>query len=1006
MFGLVAAAGLVSGIAFTGWLVDVPVLQGFGIAGYPIWPLAALGYLFLFAGFAATLLDYRVAPLLLAIPLLIALFAFTAQASGELPGVGTPFSVERLVWGAAGFRDPPAINSIVAFAFLSTALLLSAHRGNISAGLANLLAAASLCVGLFSMVLLFAIIPARDTVTRTLISPFPAALANILLASAFLFWRQGTRWNLFRARNRLRWPLVGLVVLLPILPLVVVRWVPIAFLVSPLSTDLIAILCNVVVVGLLVRLSIDRLAHQQAKSQEITSALDVAAIVLTRPNGEIVHWSRGCEQLYGWSAIDAIGRQMQELLQPHGAGANGREISGAASVGEIDLSVGCRDGSRIRVLQSTQVVERPGREALFVVKMLDISDRVRAEEALRKSEARFAIAAEAQRLGVSHWDIASGKLEWSPGSERRLGLETGSLSTYEKWAALIEPGDAEALMDTIARAASNHDELIAFRYHLRQNDGLTRTVEGSARCFYDADGVMASIVAANVDMTERIEQEAALRASETRFAIAAEAYQLGISDWNVVTGQLEWSSGSEQRLGLEPGSLSSFALWEALVEPEDTKGVMDSVARAAANHDERITFQYRFRQPDGAMRTIEGTARLIYQEDGQLASVVAANVDVTERYEREAAQQLRSIIDVIPDATIVFNLAGTIRSFSAAAERMFGCDSTTAIGSDVKLLIPEVIAAAHGQALARPFDAGPRDASGLARELTARRVDGEPFPVELNVGEAWFGGERMFTGVIRDVSDRHATEQRMSELNAELAHISRQSAMSEVAADLAHELNQPLSATANFLASARMLIERGEDSTRVADLLKMGEDQTLRSGEIIRRLRDFLAKSETEMRAESLTKTVREAVDLVLFGTAQFGIKLSYDLDPAADMVFADRIQVQQVMVNLLRNAVDALREQPTGAREIVIASRRVADGMNELSVSDNGRGLPKSIGGELYSRFATTKSGSAMGIGLSISRRIVEAHGGKLVAMDRIGGGAEFRFTLPALEEVEELEG
>jgi two-component system sensor kinase FixL len=876
VFGLVTAAGLISGIAFTGWLVDVPALQGVGIAGYPMGPLAALGYLFLVAGFIATLRSRRASPLLLGVPLLIAWLAVVGQGVGGLSGSGTrlPTGWLRII---IGFREPAAANSIVAFAFLGTALLLSVHRGRASTGFANLLAAASLCVGLFSLLLLFAIVPDRDSVMQILISPFPAALANILLTSAFLLWRQGTRWNLFRARSRLRWPLVGLVVLLPVLPMVVTRWVPATLHGSPLATDLIAILCNIGVIGLLVRLSVDRLAHQQARSQEIANALDVAAIVLTRPSGEIVHWSRGCEQLYGWSAGEVIGRNKEALLQPRSMGATGGEIPRTPLAGELDLSVRCSDGSRIRVLQHTQVVERAGHEPLFVVRMLDISDRVRAEEALRASEARF--------------------------------------------------------------------------------------------------------------------------------AIAAEAYQLGVSDWNVMTGQLEWSSGSEQRLGLEPGSLSSFAQWEALVEPEDARGVMDSVARAAANHDERITFQYRFRQPNGALRTVEGTARLIYRESGRLASVVAANVDVTERNERDAAQQLQSIIDVVPGATIVFNMAGTIRSFSAAAERMFGCDSAAAIGSDVKRLIPEVFTAVHGQSIVQALDPGRRHAGGPARELTGRRVDRSTFPVELNVGEAWFGGERMFTGIVRDISDRRATEQRLSELNAELAHISRQSAMSEVAADLAHELNQPLSATANFLASARMAIERGEDGARVADLLRMGEEQMLRSGEIIRRLRDFLTKSEAEMRAESLAKTVREAVDLVLFGTAQFGIKLRYCLDPAADMVFADRIQVQQVMVNLLRNAVDALREQPKGAREIVIASRRVADGMNELSVSDNGRGLPKSIGDELYARFATTKSGSAMGIGLSISRRIVEAHGGTLVATDRIDGGAEFSFTLPALEELEEFE-
>jgi two-component system sensor kinase FixL len=190
---------------------------------------------------------------------------------------------------------------------------------------------------------------------------------------------------------------------------------------------------------------------------------------------------------------------------------------------------------------------------------------------------------------------------------------------------------------------------------------------------------------------------------------------------------------------------------------------------------------------------------------------------------------------------------------------------------------------------------------------------------------------------------------------------------------------------------------------RIAELLRLGEEQTLRSGEIIRRLRDFLAKREVEMRAESLDHTVREAVDLVLFGAAQLEIRLSYRLDPAADRIFADRIQVQQVLVNLLRNAVDALRNQPAESREIVIQTRVAGGGMVEVSVADNGPGLPGTLQDQLYSRFATTKSGSAMGIGLSISRRIVEAHGGALVADSRPGGGAVFSFTLPALDALED---
>ena len=637
---------------------------------------------------------------------------------------------------------------------------------------------------------------------------------------------------------------------------------------APRGIALLAVFCNVLLVGLLLWLALNRLTRQRRALQEVSMALDIAAIALTRPDGEITYWSQGCEQLFGWSAVEAIGRKRHDLL-------HSRPGHAATGVTEQVVLEQCRDGREISVLEHIQVLERRARENLYVVRMLDISERVAAETALRLSEARLAVAAEAQQLGVSQWDVKTDRLEWSAGSEQRLGLPTGALATFQDWYAFVDPEDAQRVLDTINRAVANHDDRAFFRYRFRQIDGAVRTIEGAARCFYD--------------------------------------------------------------------------------------------------------------------------------EHGTLETVIGANLDVTERNERETASQLRSIIETIPDATVVIDSAGIVRSFSPAAERMFGVDAPDAIGRSVKFLMPDAIAAGHDSSLERYLETGERHMIGSTRELTGRRADGSPFPVEVNIGEAWLNGERIFMGVVRDLSDRISAEQRMSDLNAELAHLSRQSAMSELAADLAHELNQPLSATANFLATARILIERGEDGGQVADLLRLGEEQTLRSGEIIRRLRDFLAKREGEMRVESLGVVVREAVELVLFGTAQFDIRLTYALDPAADKVFADRIQIQQVLVNLLRNAVDALRPQPVGTREIIIASRAVGDSLIEVSVSDSGPGLPAEIDKRLQSRFATTKDGPAMGIGLSISRRIVEAHGGTLVAENRPDRGAIFRFTLPALEEIEE---
>ncbi|MFA6113492.1 MAG: PAS domain S-box protein [Sphingomonas sp.] len=854
--------------------------MSFGVSGYPMWPLSAVGYIFLSAGFWATIARHRMAPFLLAVPILIAACVLAENIAGISPGIDLLLFPEEV--GRFGGNDPgrPVANSVATFGFLGLALLAAGRRrGQAWAELANLFASAAFCFGVTSaLLLLFVRAGDEMAILRMFVAPLPGSLITVALSTAFLLWRPDAGWTVLlspgRTRGPLYWLILPLVIALPIMPTLAARWGAGSGPVALPETELLAMLGNVAILGFLLWLSADRFRRQQEELNEVTLALDVAAIALTRPDGEITYWSHGCEQLYGWPAAEAIGRKKYALLHSrHGEGGPAEPPQPTGSAERELIERRC-DGTEISVVERTEVHERPDKEPLYVVKMLDISQRVRTESALRLSEARLAAAADAHKISVSHWDVATGRLELSPGSEQRLGFPEGGLSTFDQWFAAVEP--------------------------------------------------------------------------------------------------------------------------------EDGREVMAILAAAAAKRDKHISYTYRFRQPDGQIRTIEGSSTCHYDADGTLKTLIGTHVDVTERNEREATSQLQSIIETIPDATVVIDSRGIIRSFSPAAERMFDIGAASAIGRNVSFLMPKAIAAGHDASLERYLETGERHVIGSTRELTARRADGTLFPVELNIGEAWLGKERIFTGVIRDVSDRLAAEQRMSDLNSELAHISRQSAMSELAADLAHELNQPLSATANFLATARILIQRGEDGGRVAELLKLGEEQTLRSGEIIRRLRDFLAKREGEMRVESLEVVVREAVELVLFGTAQFDIQLSYALEPETDTIFADRIQIQQVLVNLLRNAVDALRGQAEGKREIVIGSR-LADDMVEISVCDTGPGLPKELTDRLYSRFATTKGGAAMGIGLSISRRIVEAHGGTLTAANRPGGGAVFSFTVPALGELDE---
>jgi len=512
------------------------------------------------------------------------------------------------------------------------------------------------------------------------------------------------------------------------------------------------------------------------------------------------------------------------------------------------------------------------------------------------------------------------------------------------------------------------------------------------------------VVLKMLDITTRVRAEEELRVSENRLAIAAEVNEIGVFDWDIASGQISWSPGSEQRLGLPSGAIDTFDSWRDHVEPADVSNVMASIDSAVADRRDRFAFQYRFLPDTGPSRLLEGNARCLYDERGNFVRSVGSVIDVTQRNRREAEMRLNSLIETVPDATIVIDEHAIIKSYSPAAEAMFGYSAASVIGRNVKILMPDMLASRHDAAIADYLRTGERKVIGMTRELTARRADGTQFPIELNVGEARIGEDRIFTGIIRDVSKRLFEEQRLSELSAELAHISRQRAMSELAADLAHELNQPLSATANFIAAARMLIEQGGGGERVADLLHMAEEQTQRSGDIIRRLRDFLAKRDIEMRAESLDGVVRDAVALVFFGSGREEIDLDYDLDPTCDTIFADRVQVQQVLVNLLRNAVEALRSLDAGQpRRITIRSRSRPDDMVELAIKDTGPGVPDALSEQLYGRFSTTKSGTAMGIGLSISRRIVEAHAGVLTAENQPEGGAVFRFTLPVFKELED---
>jgi two-component system sensor kinase FixL len=362
---------------------------------------------------------------------------------------------------------------------------------------------------------------------------------------------------------------------------------------------------------------------------------------------------------------------------------------------------------------------------------------------------------------------------------------------------------------------------------------------------------------------------------------------------------------------------------------------------------------------------------------------------------------LQSILDTVPDAMIVIDEQGNMHSFSAAAATLFGYSQAEAVGKNVKILMPSPYREAHDDYLNRYLRTGERRIIGTGRVVVGQRKDGRTFPMELAVGEMRSGDQRFFTGFVHDITERQLAETRLQELQSELVHISRLTAMGEMASALAHELNQPLSAIGNYVKGSQRLLESPADEKWAAmrSALDKAAEQVVRAGQIIRRLRDFVSRGETEQRVERVSKLVEEASALALVGTKDLGVDIRLRLQPDADLVVVDRVQVQQVLLNLIRNAIDAMTGSPN--RQLTIAARPVADEMVEISVADTGPGIAPEIAGQLFQPFITTKR-QGMGVGLSISRTIVDAHGGRIWAEPNDGGGTVFRFTLPAVAEEE----
>ena len=361
---------------------------------------------------------------------------------------------------------------------------------------------------------------------------------------------------------------------------------------------------------------------------------------------------------------------------------------------------------------------------------------------------------------------------------------------------------------------------------------------------------------------------------------------------------------------------------------------------------------------------------------------------------------LGSILATIPYALIVIDMRGRIVSFSAAAQRMFQYSEADVLGENISMLMPSPDRERHDGYIGHYIDTGERRIIGIGRLTAARRRDGSTFPIELSVGEVNDQGQRLFTGFIRDLTERQQAERRVADLQAELAHAGRVTAMGTLASALAHELNQPLTAIANYMEAGRDLLAAPGDLDRamLGEAMDESARQALRAGEIIRSLREFIKRGETLRQPEPLRSLLAEGAALAFIGTDSRGIDMDVQVDRHVDLVLANRVQLQQVIINLVRNAVDAMQDSP--ARILRLTAAPADDGKVEVVVADSGPGLDPTMSRTLFTPFTTTKA-NGMGVGLSISQTIVEGHGGRIWATPSQWGGTAFHFTLDRADDL-----
>ena len=634
------------------------------------------------------------------------------------------------------------------------------------------------------------------------------------------------------------------------------------------------------------------------------------------------------------------------------------------------------------------VVLQAGLIGLLAVNLVK---RRRVARALNASEQRMHLAADSAGAGLWSVDLASGRV-WATARLRELyQFAPSDELTYERLLTVAHPDDRERVGE-VFDGAIKAGGVLAVEFRVAHTDASPRWIV--ARGHVD-DGRMSG---ASVDITERKLAENRLRESESRFRTVADSAPVLIWMSGVDNGctffNKPWLDFTGRTMEQELGDG-----WARGVHPDDREACLDAYTRASEKR-QPFSVQYRLRRHDGEYRWLADTGVPRYDSDGSFAGFVGSCLDITERLWAE--ERFRQVFEAAPNAMIMVAEDGTIVLANAQVQKVFGYTRAELAGLPIETLIPALTGHAHASPRKAYLADARTRAMAVGRELYGRRNDGREVPIEVGLSPIRTLEGRFIVASVIDVTERQQSEAVAQALRDELAHISRVAIVGELTAAIVHELGQPLAAIlTNAQAGLRLLGSGTHDLNEIREILEDIVAADHRAGQVIQHLRSLLRKGEAERRPLDINQVVNDIVSVVLRDAERRQMAVELDLAPLVPPVSGDRVQLQQVVLNLMVNAFDAMAGVMDRARRVTVRTRPLGSDRVQVDVADAGPGISADVLASIFKPFVTTKA-RGMGMGLSVSHSIVEAHGGRLWAENSPDGGAVFHVVLPSMAEAE----